>query len=93
MKVNSRQRAKKPAVVKRAISLPKDIDEHLHELAQEKHLSFSGVIYEAAEQLLKEEEYCKVHEAYAHYYSKGESVKKDAGLAQDFWRLSRENWP
>ncbi len=91
MKVNRRQRTKKPAVVKRAISLPRDIDKHLHELAQEKHLSFSGVIHEAAEQLLKKEEYCRVHKAYARYYSKGESVKKDAELAQDFWRLSREN--
>lgn len=79
-------------VVKRAISLPKELDAQLKELSEATDRSYSGLVCEALGMYLKEKERREIERAYATYYA-GARSGKDAELAAELTRLSERSWP
>ena len=80
------------SVVKRAISLPKDLDARLVELLKGSERTYSGLVCEALGVYLRERDRMQLEKAYARYYRKGLS-KEHRGLIEDFARLSAQAWP
>lgn len=80
-------------MVKRAISLPRDIDSRLSDLAESEGVSYSSVVRRAAEALLRRREAQEVREAYARYYSDPRRRASDEELARDLSSASEDVWP
>ncbi|MFC1521702.1 ribbon-helix-helix protein, CopG family [Elusimicrobiota bacterium] len=79
--------------VKRAISLPKPLDEKLCELAESLHQTYSGIVRQAVVNYLKQREHFEVRESYAKYYSDKKNLQSDLELADGLSGLSQEEWP
>ena len=80
-------------MVKRAISLPKELDDKLAGLARAKAVSYSSVLRLAAERLLRRLEADEVREAYSRYYAGAGRRQADEGLADELAAASEEAWP
>jgi len=82
-----------PPSIKRAISLPIQLDESLRRLARRDKKSYSGLIREAVEQYLKIERGSRMEEAYARYYASPGAHKEGEALAREMWEASGRSWP
>lgn len=81
------------SAVKRAISLPKELDAKIRALSEGLKRSYSGLVCEAVGMYLADRERMELDEAYARYYSDPKNVKRDKELAKEMERLSAECWP
>lgn len=79
--------------VKRAISLPKSLDEKLIALISGGGRTYSGTIREAVELYLKSLESRDVEAVYARYYSQPEPARQDRALAREVSDLPWRHWP
>lgn len=81
------------AKVKRAVSLPKELDSYLSVMARESGRSYSGLVAEAIGVYRRSLERSRMARAYAEYYGDKERAKRDATRAQEMANSSAAGWP
>lgn len=80
-------------VVRRAICLPKSIDEEVEALVATDAKSYSGVVREALAVYVGMRRLREAERSYADYYGDAAALKRDLRLAEDLARLSGAEWP
>jgi hypothetical protein len=79
--------------VKRAVSLPKELDSYLSAMARESGRSYSGLVAEAIGVFRGSLERSRMAQAYAEYYADKGRVKSDAASAREMANASAAGWP
>ena len=79
-------------VVKRAVSLPKDLDAKLIGLVSSGGGTYSGLVREALEVYLKQKEDVEMEAAYVKYYADPKNRKADEKSAREMWAGSQRTW-
>lgn len=79
--------------IKRAVSLPPDLDSYLSALARESGRSYSGLVAEAVSEYRRLAERSRMARAYMDYYSEKGREKRDAAQAREMANASAAGWP
>lgn len=79
--------------VKRAVSLPRELDSYLSSMARESGRSYSGLVAEAIGVYRRSLERSRMAQAYAEYYADEERAKRDAAQARGMANASAAGWP
>lgn len=80
-------------VVKRAVSLPKELANQVQDVAHSQHVSYSGLIREALIRYFQDLRDRELEQIYEKYYSKPENGKAEKEAVKDFSKLSAKVWP
>jgi len=94
MKVTTKRRRIVPVTaVKRAVSLPRRLDETVLRISKETHVAYSAVVRTALDRFVEHMEEAHLEEAYRAYYQDEQTKTQHARLSEDFFAFTREHWP
>jgi hypothetical protein len=79
--------------VKRAVSLPRRLDETVQRISKETHLAYSAVVRKALDSFIESLEEAHLEEAYRSYYQDEQIKIQQARLSEDFFAFAKEHWP
>ena len=87
----TRRRAPGAVAVKRAISLPSDIDGKIATLSRKEGMSYSSVVQQAVWYFLKRREDLEMEKAYRDYYASPARRKESEQLSAEMMAVTQ--WP
>ncbi|MEK7384170.1 MAG: hypothetical protein AAB262_12905 [Elusimicrobiota bacterium] len=94
MKVTTKRRGIIAATaVKRAVSLPRRLDETVQRISKENHLAYSAVVRKALDSFIENLEEARLEESYRSYYRDEKIQTQQAQLSEDFFAFAKEHWP
>lgn len=80
-------------VVRRAISLPPDLDSQILSVVRETHQPYSTVVKMALDSYVETIKQAELERAYQAYYGAKDRQAADSKLAREFFGASKKAWP
>ena len=81
-----------PRVVKRAVSLPRDLDTQIEQFSRASHQAYSTIVRLALGSFVEKLEELEVERAYRAYYNDATKAA-DTKLAGELFAVSKRSWP
>ena len=80
-------------VVRRAVSLPQELDLEVLSVVRETHQPYSTVVKKALGSYVETIKQAEMERAYLAYYGSRETQASETKLASEFFGASKKNWP